>query len=72
MAWTSSPAIVQTKKHRRPSSIAHDPEPLLMSDIPVHLIDGVLPVESFGVSEIDAMLGEVLPALGFVPRHHLM
>jgi hypothetical protein len=51
---------------------AHDPEPLLMSDIPVHLIDCVRPIEPLRISQVDAVLGEVLPALGFVPRHHLM
>jgi hypothetical protein len=51
---------------------AHDPEPLLMSDIPVDLIDGVRPVESLGVGKVDSMLGEVLPTLGFISRHHLM
>jgi hypothetical protein len=34
-----------------------------MTCFPVHLIDGVLPVEPLGVGEVEPMLGHVLPVL---------
>jgi hypothetical protein len=32
----------------------------------------MLPVEPLGIREVEAVLREVPPSLGFIPRYHLM